>query len=128
MREPPIQERSVGAGSHEAQMTVGDPCARAQGQRGKVPPVTKRFESLSSSDSGVFMLDPEERRLLEAAAAGIVEDEPCAHARFLEAARRLPRVRLDKVMKVREEIAAGTYVTQEKLEATVARLLAALRG
>ena len=80
----------------------------------------------SSSDSGVFMLDPADRAFLEATADQVagVDD----HARFLEIARRLPKVRLEKVMKIREEIAAGTYVTEEKLTATVNGLLAALRG
>jgi anti-sigma28 factor (negative regulator of flagellin synthesis) len=93
--------------------------------------VTNRFDSKfnlsSSSDSGVFMLDPADRAFLEAAAVDKVKavDD---HARFLEIARKLPKVRLDKVMKIREEIAAGTYVNEEKLQATVDRLLAALRG
>lgn len=91
--------------------------------------MTNRFDSKynpSSSDSGVFMLDPADRAFLEAAADHVegVDD----HARFLEIARKLPKVRLDKVMKIREEIAAGTYVTEEKLQGTVDRLLAALRG
>lgn len=96
--------------------------------------MAKRFESgrfesgrfeLNPSDSGVFMLDPEVHGLL----AG---DDPAAQvdteARFLEIARRLPKVRLDKVMKIRDEIAAGTYVTEEKMQATVERILRVMRG
>lgn len=96
--------------------------------------MASRFESnlfsASSSDSGVFMLDPKERAMIEAAAAGLDDDadEEVLHGRFLELARKLPKVRLDKVMKLREEIAAGTYVTEEKLQATVDRLLSSLRG
>ncbi|MCO5166170.1 MAG: flagellar biosynthesis anti-sigma factor FlgM [Planctomycetes bacterium] len=77
----------------------------------------------------MFLLDPKDRALIEAAAAGLDDvDEEVLHGRFLEVARRLPKVRLEKVMKLREEIAAGTYVTEEKLQATVDRLLAAFRG
>ena len=83
--------------------------------------------SASSSDSGVFLLDPKERALIEAAAEGLDADEGTAHARFLEIARKLPKVRLDKVMAIREQIAAGTYCTEEKLNATVDALLRALR-
>jgi hypothetical protein len=85
--------------------------------------------SASSSDSGVFLLDPKERALIEAAAEGLEDaDEGTAHSRFLEIARQLPKVRLDKVMAIREQIAAGTYVTDEKMNATVDALLRALRG
>lgn len=96
--------------------------------------MASRFESnlfdASSSDSGVFLLDPKDRAMLEAAASGLNDEigEEVLHGRFLEIARKLPKVRLEKVMKIREEIAAGTYVTEEKLQATVARLVAALRG
>lgn len=97
--------------------------------------MASRFESnlfnASSSDSGVFLLDPKDRALIEAAAAGLDDEETgeeVLHGRFLEIARKLPKVRLEKVMKIREEIAAGTYVTEEKLQATVARLVSALRG
>lgn len=91
--------------------------------------MANRMDSMfSSSDSGVFMLDPKERALIEAAAEGLEEsDEATAHARFLEIARQLPKVRLDKVMAIREQIAAGTYVTEEKMNATVDALLRALR-
>lgn len=94
---------------------------------------TNRFESnlfsASSSDSGVFMLDPKDRAMIDAAAEGLDADtDEVMHAKFLEAARRLPKVRLEKVMKIREEIAAGTYVNEEKLNATVDRLLNAMRG
>src|SRR5688500_14992637 len=107
----------------------GEPREREVNDR-EGTPVTHRFDSNSfnpsSSDSGVFMLDPADRALFEAAANEIegVDD----HARFLEIARRLPKVRLEKVMKIREQIAAGTYVTEEKLQVTVDRLLSALRG
>jgi hypothetical protein len=90
--------------------------------------MTKRFESFDlTSDSGVFMLDPAEREMLGALADQATE-EVDQNARFLELARSLPKVRLDKVMKVREEIAAGTYMTDEKLQATVDRFLRAARG
>ncbi len=96
--------------------------------------MASRFESnvfnASSSDSGVFLLDPKDRALIEAAAAGLDDEagDEVLHGRFLEIARKLPKVRLEKVMKIREEIAAGTYVTEEKLQATVTRLVSALRG
>ncbi len=95
--------------------------------------MAKSFESgrfpSNPSDSGVFLLDPKDRAELQAWGQGLGEEtEDEAHERFLAQARRLPQVRLEKVMKIREEIAAGTYMTEEKLEATVERLLQVLRG
>ncbi len=92
-----------------------------------------RFESnrfKSSSESGVFLLDPEDRALLAACndACAREEEEAEAHRRFLKIARELPAVRLEKVMQIRRLIASGDYVTEEKLQATVDRLLAALSG
>ena len=55
------------------------------------------------------------------------ETEDEAHKRFLKIARELPTVRLQKVMAIRRMIAGGTYITDEKLQATVDRLLEALR-
>ena len=75
--------------------------------------MTKRFESFDlNSDSGVFMLDPAQRELLGNLADQATEDASAVdqNARFLELARSLPTVRLDQVMKVRDEIAAGTSV------------------
>lgn len=37
-------------------------------------------------------------------------------------------IRIDKVLAIREEIANGTYETDEKIDITIERLLAALRG
>ena len=87
------------------------------------------FDSSSKSDSGVFLLDPEDRALFkachEASKAEEAEDE--AHRRFLKIAREMPAVRLEKVMQIRRMIANGTYITDEKLQATVDRLLNTLR-
>lgn len=86
------------------------------------------FDSLS--DSGVHVLDPEERRLLNACANAVDSDEETeaqAHRRFLKIARELPPVRLEKVMKIRNMIARGEYITEERLQATVDRLVRALR-
>ncbi len=82
----------------------------------------------SSSESGVFLLDPEDRALLRACADACSreEEEAEAHRRFLKIARELPAVRLEKVMQIRRMIANGDYVTEEKLQATVDRLLQAL--
>lgn len=87
-----------------------------------------RYGSTSSSDSGVFLLDPEDRALLRACADACTreEKEAEAHRRFLKLARELPAVRLQKVMAIRRMIASGDYVTEEKLQATVDRLLSAL--
>ena len=86
-----------------------------------------RFES--PSDSGVYVLDPEERALIEACADNTRREaeEATAHRRFLRIARDLPAVRLQKVMEIRKQIAAGTYATEGKLKATVDRLLGVLR-
>lgn len=90
---------------------------------------TNRFAS--SSDSGVFLLDPADRKLLKACADAWQREEDAeaeAHRRFLKIARDLPAVRLERVMEIRRRIADGTYVTEEKLNATIDRLLSALRG
>ena len=86
-----------------------------------------RFES--PSDSGVHVLDPEEMALIGACAdaARREAEEELAHRRFLRIARDLPAVRLQKVMEIRKQIAAGTYATEGKLKATVDRLLEVLR-
>lgn len=86
-----------------------------------------RFES--PSDSGVYVLDSEERALIEACADNTRREaeEATAHRRFLRIARDLPAVRLQKVMEIRKQIAAGTYATEGKLKATVDRLLEVLR-
>jgi hypothetical protein len=81
--------------------------------------------SSDKSDSGVFLLEPADRALLgachDALSANETEDE--AHRRFLKIARELPNVRLQKVMEIRRKIASGDYVTDDKLQATVERLL-----
>ena len=82
------------------------------------------------SDSGVFVLDPKDRALLNAcreAMAQTDETENEAHRRFLKIARELPTVRLKRVMEIRRKIADGTYLTDEKIEGTVDRLLERLR-
>lgn len=88
---------------------------------------SNRFDSLS--DSGVHVLEPEERRLLDACANAVdaEEAEAVAHRRFLKIARELPPVRLEKVMRIRNMIAQGEYCTEERLQATVERLLESLR-
>jgi len=85
-------------------------------------------EFASKSDSGVFVLDPADRALLRACADAATreEDEAEAHRRFLKIARELPAVRLEKVMQIRRMIANGTYVTEEKLQATIGRLVKSL--
>jgi len=81
----------------------------------------------SKSDSGVHVLDPQDRALLRACAnAWNSDDDADAHRRFLKAARELPAVRLERVMRIRRAIANGTYLTDDKLRATVDRLLGLL--
>ena len=83
----------------------------------------------SPSDSGVHVLEPEDQAFFEACkdAALREKEEAAAHRRFLQIARELPAVRLQKVMELRKQIAAGTYATEGKLKATVDRLLEVLR-
>ena len=85
---------------------------------------------MSNSDSGTFLLDPADRALLsachEANTKAEAEDE--AHRRFLKLARDLPAIRLKKVLKIRRMIADGTFMTEERLQETVDRLLASMRG
>tara|TARA_R110002072_G_scaffold1264_3_gene10299 strand:- start:351 stop:641 length:291 start_codon:yes stop_codon:yes gene_type:complete len=87
---------------------------------------SSRFDSLS--DSGVHVLDPKDRAMLDAAAAETTEEtEAEAHRRFLKIARELPPVRLEKVMRIRNLIARGEYLTEERLQNTVDRLLQSMR-
>jgi negative regulator of flagellin synthesis FlgM len=44
-------------------------------------------------------------------------------AQLVEQVRQLPDIREDRVEAVRQQIAAGTYDTSDKLDAAVARLL-----
>jgi negative regulator of flagellin synthesis FlgM len=44
-------------------------------------------------------------------------------ARFVEQVQQMPDIRSDRVDAVRQQIAAGTYETGEKLNAAVERLL-----
>lgn len=83
--------------------------------------------SFNGSDSGTFLLDPEEQALLKACAERWNQDEELeVHRRFLKIARELPAVRLEKVLKIRKQIAEGTYLSDDKLQATVDRVLEAL--
>ena len=56
------------------------------------------------------------------------ETEAEAHQRFLKSARELPPVRLEKVLNLRRQIAEGTYVTEDKVQATIDRILESLQG
>jgi anti-sigma28 factor (negative regulator of flagellin synthesis) len=87
-------------------------------------------DRFNMSDSGVFLLDPKDRALLSACREAMNQDDETedeAHRRFLKIARELPTVRLQKVMEIRRKIAEGTYITDEKIQGTVDRLLDGLR-
>lgn len=86
---------------------------------------SNRFDSLS--DSGVHVLEPKDRALLDACTDNHEETEAEAHRRFLKIARELPPVRLEKVMRIRNLIARGEYLTEERLQNTVDRLIQAMR-
>lgn len=88
---------------------------------------SSRFDSLS--DSGVHVLEPKDRALLDACADTLreTETEAEAHRRFLKIARELPPVRLEKVLRIRNLIARGEYLTEDRLQNTVNRLLDSLR-
>ena len=45
------------------------------------------------------------------------------HARLLDRLRQLPEVRTELLERFRQEIAAGTYLTPEKIDAAIERLL-----
>ena len=107
---------------------------RQRSGRDSLPSLPRQF-TVASSDSGVFLLDPEDRALLKACREACRKQEGTeAHTReagityrrFLKIARELPAVRLEKVMRIRRMIAKGNYITEEKLQATVDRLLEAL--
>jgi flagellar biosynthesis anti-sigma factor FlgM len=44
-------------------------------------------------------------------------------ARFLDRLRQFPEVRMDRIERVRQAIAEGTYETEEKLEVAIDRLV-----
>lgn len=65
--------------------------------------------------------------------AGSSREAPCfpsggPMAEWIRRAKQLPPVRRDLVDRVKAEIAAGTYETPERLDATVDALLADLRN
>ncbi len=49
--------------------------------------------------------------------------EVSEHARLLDRLRQLPEVRTELIERFRQEIAAGTYLTPEKIDAAIERLL-----
>jgi len=53
--------------------------------------------------------------------------ELSTHARFLDRMRDLPDGRRDRVDEVRSEIKSGTYVTDDKLDVALGRLLDDIR-
>jgi hypothetical protein len=103
--------------------------AEAAGQTAKEIAMSRlessRFDSLS--DSGVHVLEPKDRVLLDACVDAQLETEAEAHRRFLKIARELPPVRLEKVLRIRNLIANGEYLSEERLQRTVDRLIQALR-
>ncbi|MBI3722545.1 flagellar biosynthesis anti-sigma factor FlgM [bacterium] len=73
-----------------------------------------RFDSTRSSDSGVFCMEPQEKR---------GEPRDAEQRRWLKLLRELPDVRSKKVMQIREQIARGTYETDAKWRVAIDRLL-----
>lgn len=80
---------------------------------------------------------PEDKRLDEK--AGVAGDKPAGtedgqdaveisyEARLMQKVRNMPDVRADKIRRIKEEIASGTYITQEKLDAALEKLLQDLK-
>lgn len=87
----------------------------------------KRFDtSFGGEESGVFVLDRPER---DDGAFGTGRSSREDEARgWLAKLRALPPVRLAKVMKIREQIARGTYETEAKWRVAIERLLEDLRS
>ncbi|MBL4845589.1 MAG: hypothetical protein JKY65_08695 [Planctomycetes bacterium] len=71
-------------------------------------------------------MEPKDRALLDACADAQEETDAEAHSRFLKIARELPPVRLEKVMRIRNLIARGEYLTEARLKTTVDRLIQAM--
>jgi hypothetical protein len=84
----------------------------------------KRFDG---DESGVFVLDPREARVGGDAGRDDVNRDQTEARAWLKKLRELPPVRLAKVLKVREEIAKGTYESEEKWRIAIDRLLEELR-
>ena len=75
----------------------------------------KRFEMDVNSDnssSGVFCMEPKKKE--------VTTDQ---HRRWMKQLREMPEVRLKKIMKIRAEIAKGTYETEAKWRVALERLL-----
>lgn len=64
------------------------------------------------ADSGIFLMEPESEEA----------------RKWLKQLRDMPDVRLKKIMKIRAEIAKGTYETAAKWRVALDRLLEELRG
>jgi negative regulator of flagellin synthesis FlgM len=56
-------------------------------------------------------------------AGGVDQLDISPEADFVAQARDLPEIREDRVAAIREQIAAGTYETSDKLDAALSRLL-----
>ena len=84
---------------------------------GSVGPVNRMAASSAASENG---LDP-----TETASNGRLDDrvELSPHAQFLNRMRLLPEVRMEVVEKARAAIAEGTYLTSERLDIAMERLL-----
>ena len=68
-------------------------------------------QDMSSNESGVFCMEPERA----------LSDEQ--HRKWLKQLRDMPEVRLEKIMKIREQIAKGTYETAAKWQIALDRLM-----
>ena len=84
-----------------------------------------RFESsFQSSESGVFCMEPESRKSgRKNTASGRASGQ---HGRWMQQLRDMPDVRLERIMKIRDEIKKGTYETEGKWRVALDRLLADL--
>jgi negative regulator of flagellin synthesis FlgM len=62
---------------------------------------------------------------LEAPPTGQFTDEVTLStaSQFLDSVRELPAMRLDRIEQVRAELAAGTYLTESRLDVALDRLL-----
>ena len=96
---------------------MSDISSIGSGGLGSVGPISRTGLHTSHANGTPQSADPATNRL------DLDRVEVSEHARFLDLLRRLPEVRLNRIDEIRQSIAAGEYVTEEKLDVALDRLL-----
>ena len=73
-------------------------------------------------DSNIFLLDPAMEREYERSQGAVEAEEDQELARWVDKIKQMPKVRLDRVRLIKDQIDAGTYITDEKWSSACSRL------